>query len=175
MYYEYSPKTRAWSTLESLCASAFTVEFGVTISYTSQEDFTFYVCDSVHVCTQVWVGVLGGRKRSSDSSKLKLPAVGNGPACVLITRPQSFSGRAASALICRVNSSTVSQTIQPPNSGVKVGEQYAEVKWAAVCVGRSLWARPGVIHDKGNMRSDPNSFRLVVCNRLHKHFTIWWG
>lgn len=43
MYYEYSPKTRAWSALESLCASASTVEFGVTISYTSQEDFTFYV------------------------------------------------------------------------------------------------------------------------------------
>lgn len=43
MYYECSPKARAWSILESLCASAFTVEFEVTISYTSHEDVTFYV------------------------------------------------------------------------------------------------------------------------------------
>lgn len=43
MYYEYSPKARAWSPLESLCVSAFTVEFEVTILYTSQEDFTFHV------------------------------------------------------------------------------------------------------------------------------------
>lgn len=43
MYYECCPKARSWSTLESLCASAFTTEFEVTISHTSQEDFTFYV------------------------------------------------------------------------------------------------------------------------------------
>lgn len=43
MYYEYSPKARARSILESLCASAFPVEFEVTISYIPEEDFTFYV------------------------------------------------------------------------------------------------------------------------------------
>lgn len=56
MYYECCPKARAWSTLESLCASAFTAEFEVTISYTSQEDFTFYVL-CVWFCARVYTGM----------------------------------------------------------------------------------------------------------------------